>query len=268
MSLEDFLDHNKNIWEYFSSLNIKSKYYNVDKFINGNLPLDRIQLAALGDLNNKYLLHLQCNIGLETLSLARLGAKVIGIDASNLAINFANSLKEEIGLTQAKFICYDLYSEVYKNFSKFDIIYSSYGSICWLPDLKNWAESIASNLSEGGFFVMVDFHPILIYKRFLLNRRSYTYFNRPELPLKIIRKGNYADQNQLKETISYNWNHSISEILNSLLSVGLKLKSLNEYSYMPDNGLPNMLLYPDDYYHSKENADKYPLLLSLKLSRT
>ena len=119
------------------------------------------ELGLLGDLSGKSLAHLQCNSGGDSLSLARLGADVTGVDLSDGAIRSARRLSEKSGLT-ARFVQADVYewlAETAKSEQRFDAVFASYGVVCWLPDLKTWATGIAGILVPGGRFVLVDFHP-------------------------------------------------------------------------------------------------------------
>lgn len=266
--ISDYIEHNRNIWEEFTLLNIKSDLYNVDKFKKGANSLDEIVQSTVGEVKGKSLLHLQCNIGLETLSFARLGANVTGIDYSKNAIDYANSLKSELKIKNVEFFNHDIYFNPFKSENKYDIVFSSYGSICWFPDLKNWLKTVSNSLSNNGFVYIVDFHPILIQRGFFLcENMDYTYFNLPFNPLQIVRNGNYANSSKNQtETITYNWNHSIGDILNSLIEEGLQIVKFQEYPYMPDNGLPKMIKNNEGFFISENSPNKFPLIFTLKAS--
>lgn len=134
-------------------------FYNVDEFKKGKITLKDIELAELGDVKNKSLLHLQCHFGLDTLSWARLGAEVTGVDFSEEAIEYAKRLSQELDIP-ARFICSNIYDTIELITDKFDIVFTSYGVLCWLPDLVEWAEIISHFLRCGGIFYIVEFHPV------------------------------------------------------------------------------------------------------------
>jgi len=120
------------------------------------------ELALLGDLRGKTLAHLQCNSGGDSLSLVSLGARVTGVDISDEAISSARRLSRESGIS-ADFVRADVYDwlgEAAREERRFDVVFSSYGVVCWLPDLNSWARGIAAVLRPGGRFVLVDFHPV------------------------------------------------------------------------------------------------------------
>ena len=139
--MEEYLKKNLDMWNDWAPLHAESEFYDVEGFKNGRNSLDSIELEEVGDVTGKSLLHLQCHFGMDTLSWARLGARVTGVDFSDKAIDIARSLSTELGI-EADFICSSVY-DLRKNLDgKFDIVYTSAGVLCWLPDLKQWAEII------------------------------------------------------------------------------------------------------------------------------
>lgn len=162
-----YLDINKAAWDKRTSLHIGSKFYDVAAFKAGKSSLNEVEINQLGNVEGKKLLHLQCHFGQDTLSLARQGAIVTGVDISTEAIHQANILKENLGL-EATFIAQDIYHYGRENKEQFDIVYSSYGVLCWLPDLTLWADVIANSLSVGGEFHLVEFHAFNDYSQVTL----------------------------------------------------------------------------------------------------
>lgn len=142
MNSDNYKELNKNTWNNKVAIHVASDFYNVSDFLKGKNSIPEIDLALLGDIRGKTILHLQCHFGQDTLSLARLGAKCTGIDISNKAIEKALEFNEKLGL-DAKFICCDIYDTPKHIDEKFDIIYTSYGTIGWFPDLDKWAKVIA-----------------------------------------------------------------------------------------------------------------------------
>lgn len=154
----NYRDMNRLNWNDRTAVHAKSTFYKLDAFLEGENTLPELDQAELGDVAVRTLLHLQCHFGQDSLSWARAGAHVTGVDISESAIALAQSLNEKLGL-DARFLCSDLYDakEALRG-EQFDIVYTSYGVLCWLPDLTQWAELIGSSLKQGGVFYMAEFH--------------------------------------------------------------------------------------------------------------
>lgn len=187
--------------------------------------LKSIELNTLGDVKEKSLLHLQCHFGQDSISLAKMGADVTAVDFSDVAINEAKKISKEMN-TSVNFINSNVLElELSK---KFDIIFSSYGVIGWLPDLDKWASVIVSHLKKGGIFLLTEFHPFLE----LIKDNGYDYFYDP-VPDIEIQKGTYTDGGSELVTKTCWWNHSLTDIFSALESNGLKLIHFEEFDYSP-----------------------------------
>lgn len=262
-----YLEQNKIAWEKKVEIDAHSKFYNVNNFKKGKLSLNQIELDELTDVKNKSLLHLQCYFGLDTLSFARLGAIATGVDFCENAIAYAKQLNAEQNLN-TNFICSDVYDLQSKLESKFDIIFCSYGSICWLPDLKVFAKIIKHFLKKNGIFYIVDFHPLLFALDYMKsNKIEHSYFF-DSTPMRIIRKGTYAEPSANIKTVEYNWNHSISEIIETLINNDMKLQHIHEFSYMPDNGFPRMINYKKHFVRAEGKENQIPILFSLMVKNS
>ena len=158
---QQFFEANKELWNQRTMVHKDSSFYDVPAFINGKSSLNKIELDDLGDVTGKKILHLQCHFGMDTLSLARMGAKVTGVDLSDTAIAEARKLNEQLGL-DVEFICCNVYNLKDHLKEQFDIVFTSYGVIGWLPDLNKWAEIISHYTKPGGFFYMGEFHPVVV----------------------------------------------------------------------------------------------------------
>ena len=205
---------------------------------------------------------MQCHFGLDSLSLSRLGAEVTGIDFSEVAIKYARKLSTET-LLKATFFEANVYDITDLLTDSYDIVFCSYGSICWLPDLNEWANGISKVLKPGGFLYLIDFHPMLNSFDCLLSDAERCYFNTLE-PFERNWKGTYTDYYENIETIEYNWNHSLAEIFKALTSNSLTINSFNEYSFLPENWFPKLVKGTDNLYRVKGHENKYPLLVSFK----
>lgn len=263
----DCIHENQMAWNQKVQYDSVSDYYNINKFKKGGLSLYKPELDLIGNVRDKRLLHLQSYLGLDTLSFGRLGAEATGIDFCENAVAYAQNLSKELNL-DTDFIYSDVYELDNLNLGEFDIAFSSYGAICWLPNLHEWAEKIYRKLKPGGNMYLVDFHPLAIsLDLFRENYVRYSYFNDMRHPIKIERKGTYADTSAPIETVEYNWNHSIDEIFNAFIQNGFIVDEFKEYPYIPMNGFPNLEQRTDGFYHVKEAEDKYPLMFSLKVTK-
>ncbi len=156
--MDDYMNTNKDLWDKLAKIHHDSEFYDVKGFLEGKQTLDAIELEELPDLTGKTLVHLMCHFGMDTLSLARLGAKVTGVDFSSEAIDLASSLADAAGI-DANFVCANVYDAAKVLNEKFDVVFTSGGVITWLPDIEKWAEVIASCLKQEGFFYIREFHP-------------------------------------------------------------------------------------------------------------
>jgi len=219
----DYLAVNKAAWDKRTKIHVGSKFYDVEGFLTGKSSLQEIELCEL-DAKGKSLLHLQCHFGLDTLSWAREGADVTGIELSSAAIEQAQELAKQIEI-EAKFICSDVYNAPKKVSRQFDIVFTSYGAIAWLPDLDRWAKVVSDCLKAGGQFYMVEFHPI----EALLD--GYCYFAQAEPD--VDDEATYTENNNGETNTVISWPHPIAEVLNALIKAGLELKHYNEFNFSP-----------------------------------
>ena len=147
MSEADYFAMNRSAWDQRAQVHFGSKFYNVAGFLAGETSLREIERAELTDVAGKRLLHLQCHFGLDTLSWARQGAVCTGVDISSVAIQKARELAAQTRLN-TEFVCSDVYGFERTHSEPYDIVFTSYGAICWLPDLTRWAQVVA-NMSKA-----------------------------------------------------------------------------------------------------------------------
>jgi SAM-dependent methyltransferase len=197
-----------------------------------------------GGIEGLELLHLQCHIGTDTLSWARLGATVTGVDFSPAALEAATALAERAGLP-ARFVEADAMHASDVVHERFDVVYTSIGTITWLPDLGAWARSISRLLKPGGVFYLRDGHPML----YTLDEDRedgelvvrYPYFG-TGTATRWDDASDYADREaRLHNETTFEWPHSIAEILTSLLSAGLTIVAFDEQRTLPWQALPSMI---------------------------
>jgi SAM-dependent methyltransferase len=265
-AMEDYRRVNRAKWDELVELHAASGFYDLDGFRRGRTSLRSLELAEVGDVAGQRLLHLQCHFGLDTLSWARLGAAVTGVDFSPRAIELARSLAQELDIA-ARFVCVDLYDLPEALDETFDIVYSSYGVLCWLADLPRWAEIVASFLVPGGRFHLVELHPFVA----TLDDESeelavrWPYFRRPE-PIRYDRQGSYAEPSAvLEHTVSYSWLSPLSDVITSLAEAGLHVSSLREFPHVGEQLLPRLRLGEDGWWRLPEGErDRLPLTYALR----
>lgn len=265
---EKYYEANKKMWNEFAKANFTAEndYYCVKDFLEGKTALRPFELKEVGDVKGKKLLHLQCHFGLDTLSWAREGAIVTGVDFSDEAIKLAKQLTEQANL-EADFIQTNIYNLPEVLSGEYDIVYTSIGVLCWLNDLKKWGKIIAHFLKPGGIFYIADGHPLShifdIDDKNDFNPK-FDYFHKSK-PMEYVAEGSYAStEKHIEPHKEYEWNHSLSDIINSLIEAGLTIQFLNEYPFT------SMKLYAftekdsEGYYRIPEQKIQLPLLFTLK----
>ncbi|RRO24403.1 class I SAM-dependent methyltransferase [Flavobacteriaceae bacterium 14752] len=255
-----YLEINQKLWDDKTPIHLKSDFYNVNAFERGESSLNPIELNLLGNLKNKSVLHLQCHFGLDSMSLTRLGAKVTGIDFSNTAINEAINLRNKLGLA-TQFVQSDIYSLDEKINSKFDIIYTSYGVLGWLPDMPKWAKVISHFLKPSGKLVLVEFHPIVWMFNSDFNKIDYPYSSGQAIIENT--KGSYADSQAPIENKSISWNHGLAKVFRALIFQNMEIEDFQEYNYSPYNCFENTIKVNENQYQIKGLENKFPLLYSI-----
>ncbi len=260
MSDSNYLEINKKLWNARTEVHVTSEFYNVDEFIKGKSSLNDIELNLLGDIKGKSILHLQCHFGQDSISLAQLGATVTGIDLSENAITHANALVQTTH-QNVTFICCDIYDLPNHLNTQFDIVYTSYGTIGWLPDMDKWANIVSTFLKPNGKFVFVEFHPAVWMFDNDFKTVAYSYFNKEAIVE--LENGTYADKNASIKLESITWNHSIGEVLTALLNKGLEINSFKEYDYSPYNCFNETVEIAPNKFQIKELQGNIPMVYGL-----
>ncbi|MGB0894326.1 MAG: class I SAM-dependent methyltransferase [Parashewanella sp.] len=252
----DYLQINRDTWNKRTAVHVKSDFYDVDGFLGGRNVLNPIELSEIGDVTDKSLLHLQCHFGLDTLSWARLGAQVTGVDLSDSAIKAARDLQQKSNILNAEFICSDVYQFGENSKTEFDIVFTSYGVICWLPCLDKWAQVIANSLKSGGMFYIAEFHPVYDIVS------GYSYFSSDEPDIE--EEQTYTENSGTETSKVVLWPHPISEVLNALIKAGIRINSFNEYPYSPYNCFDGLEEKEQGKFYLKHNDQNVPLIYSIK----
>ena len=257
---KNYIKINRQSWNAKTDIHLKSEFYDLEGFLNGNTSLNEIELNLLGNIQGKSILHLQCHFGQDSISLSRLGADVTGIDLSDKAIEAAKELSSKTK-DSTTFICCDIY-DLPKHLDKqFDIVYTSYGTIGWLPDLDKWAHIISKFLKPKGTFVFVEFHPVVWMFDDNFDKIGYNYFNSGAIVE--TESGTYADV-QAEITQEYvMWNHSISEVLNSLIGNNIEINLFEEIDYSPYNCFKHTAEFEPKKFRIKHLDNKIPMIYSI-----
>ncbi|HRG81764.1 MAG TPA: class I SAM-dependent methyltransferase [Chitinophagaceae bacterium] len=257
---QDYFQANKELWNQRTTVHLDSAFYNLEGFKKGETVLTPIELSELGVVKGKNLLHLQCHFGMDSLDWARRGASVTGVDLSDKAISEAQKLNSEMGL-DASFVCCNVLDTSAHVPGQFDIVFTSYGTIGWLPDLQPWAKMIAEKLKPGGIFYIAEFHPVVWMFDDDFTRIAYSYENQEVIITE--NQGTYTDRSADIKGKEYSWNHSISEVLNALIGAGLQIKQFNEHMYSPYPCFRNVVEFETGKWHIKGMEGKIPMVYSL-----
>ncbi len=267
--MQDYMKANRDLWNELTPIHARSAFYDVEGFKRGRITLASIEREELGDVAGKSLLHLQCHFGMDTLSWARLGAQVTGVDFSEEAIALAQSLSRELDIP-ARFIQTNIYDLPDVLTEQFDIVFTSYGVLCWLPDLERWGQVIARYLKPGGTFYMVEDHPFRAIFDSTRNgddyRVSLSYFQEAE-PLRFEGDGDYADPNARVTHHSYEWLHSLGAIVNALIGAGLRIEFLREFPVCAWQAFPFLEKGADGWWRARDGMIPIPMTFSLKATK-
>ncbi|MBM3933723.1 MAG: class I SAM-dependent methyltransferase [SAR202 cluster bacterium] len=261
---------NRRNWNERTAIHLKSPFYDVAGFKAGRNTLMPIELAELGNIVGTPILHLQCHFGLDTLSLQQMGAHATGVDFSDAAIEAARALAEETGLN-ARFIHSNVYDLPKVHNARYPLVFTSYGVLCWLPDLTLWAQVIAHFLTPGGTFYMVDGHPF--GGMFDDSRQDgelvarYPYFHDPAGSFEPGGFPSYTKDAEIVHSGDHEWSHSIGDVLNSLIGAGLRIEFLHEFNVSAYQRLPQMVKGDDGWWRLPEGRLQIPCLYSVKATK-
>lgn len=271
---KDWRAINRANWDERVGVHLKAPGYDLAPLRAGRGKLNAIEEAELGDVRGLEVLHLQCHFGADTLCLAQRGATVTGLDFSEPAIAAAHSLADELGLAdRVRFICADLYDapSAVGRAASFDLIYVTWGTTCWLPDIKRWAAIVAQFLKPGGRLYYADGHP----SAYVFDNETKLpdgmpgyfapYFQREPL---VMNDGfDYADSAaRLVNATNVSWMHPLSDIVGGLIEAGLSLDWLHEHAQVPWQMFQILVKRDDGDWHWPDKP-WLPLAVSLQASR-
>jgi SAM-dependent methyltransferase len=267
---EEYFAANRRHWDEVTPIHIASKFYDVDSFRSGKSSLLPIELAEVGDVSGKTMLHLQCHFGMDTLSWARKGASVTGVDFSPVAVGAARRLANEIGI-DARFIESNIYSVPEVLDEQFDIVFTSYGALTWLPDIEEWTRVAARYVARGGFLYVLDGHPFV--ESFWGSpsardvRITHNYLGSDAHP----QDGDdrdYADPDaRVVNRLTYEFPHPMGSIVTGLVDAGLTIEFLHEFPCAAWEALPGLVQGHEGYWWMPGDAPQIPLMFSLRAKR-
>lgn len=263
------VESNRALWDKWTAVHVESDFYHVASFKSGDNRIRDYELEEVGDVTGKDLLHLQCHFGLDTLSWARLGANVTGVDYSAAAVTEARKLATEVGL-EARFVHSNVYELPSNLEGDFDIVYTSRGVLGWLPDLEGWADVIVHFLRPGGMFYITEAHPFMYIfdddESATRLRVKYDYFSKEALSFDV--KGSYADpQADVDHDKEYGWDHPLGDIVTALAARGLVIEFLHEFDFL-DWPAPFLVQQGEGrYVLPKEHGGGIPLMFSLRATK-
>jgi len=262
--MQDYMDVNREFWDAATALHLgPGEIYDVAAFKRGGLTLHSIEREALGDIAGKSILHAQCHIGVDSMSLARLGARVTGVDFSAPALGVAAALADRAGVA-ATWVETDVLDARSAVSGDFDVVYTSIGTICWLEDLDRWAAQIAALLRPGGTFFIRDGHPALLAldedAQELTTRYPYFGDGRAQ---QWDDDSTYAGDGTVAHSRTYEWPHPLSEILGALLGAGLRLVHFDEGRTLPWRFSPRMVEVPRGYAWPEAERNLIPCTFTI-----
>ncbi|KAK3679059.1 hypothetical protein LTR78_001512 [Recurvomyces mirabilis] len=262
MASNDYEAINKANWDERAPEHAKAPSYSVDRFIKDPKYLSdvvKFDIPLLPDINGLDIVHLQCHIGTDTISLARRGARsVVGLDFSSASLEVARSLAASAaGGDRVKYVEGSVYDAVEAcGAGAFDMVFTGIGALCWIPSIKRWAEVVSKLLKPGGRLFIREGHPMLwaidekvedhISVRYpYFETQTGEVFDEDTTYVKL------ADDSKVKEsgfksTKTVNWNHGLGETVTALMSAGLRLETFVEHKSVPWEALPGKMRERDD----------------------
>jgi SAM-dependent methyltransferase len=258
---------NREYWDGKAAFNVAT--WDVEAFVADPARLTSIVAAdrdAVGDVRGRSLLHLQCHFGMDTLAWARLGAEVTGVDFSPRAIMIAQDLAARTGLG-ARFVEADLYAAPEVLRETFDVVYTGGGALCWLPDIRGWAQVVSRLLRPAGTFYIREAHPVLWSlederdDRLLVIGRPY--FEVAE-PTRWDAAPIWDKEAPPEVTTHYEWTHGLGEIVSALIAAGLSIESLREHRTCLWQALPFMVEGEDGWWRLPDRPERLPLMYSIR----
>lgn len=262
-----WLTVNRANWDERAPIHAASRAYDLGGYVARPPDPRPFEVAELGDVSGRRLLHLQCHIGTDTLAWAKAGAQVTGLDFSARAIETARGLAEKVGASDARFVVSDVYNAVTAlEHAEYDIVYTGIGALCWLPDIERWARTVAQLIAPGGCLYVVEFHPVtdMFEDDGTTVRRDYF----EDAALVTDFPYTYTDGEPMeKATVTHQFAHPLGRIVSAVTSAGLRLEFLHEYDYSFFQRFSELEQVGDGYFRFPSGQPRMPLLYTLRASK-
>ena len=267
--VDERLEVNRAAWDERVPVHLASRFYDNDSFVAGRSSLRDFEIDELGDVAGLDLVHLQCHFGQDTLSWARRGARVVGLDFSEPAIVAARALAEDCGLSDvAEFVCADVHdARRALGGRSFDVVYTGLGALVWLPDIAAWADVVTDLLRPGGVVYLAEFHPFtdVMGDDALVVERDY--FCRPEGVREEV-DGTYTDGGEgTLHNVTWEWTHPIGDVVSALADAGLRVELLHEHHHTLWQRWSFLERADDGTYRLPAGTPRIPLMYSLRARR-
>lgn len=260
----EHLDANRRMWDERVAIHVPSTLYDVDGFLAGASRLRPFEREELGPVRGRSMVHLQCHFGLDTLSWAREGARVVGLDFSEPAVAAARELALRANL-EARFVIGDVLDAATILSERFDIVYTGLGALCWIDDLERWATQVRNLLAPGGTLYLVEFHPITdifgderldVVEPYFDEGRAY----RDDSP------GTYTDpEAATTNNLSFTWTHPVSSVIERVIAAGFRLERFVEHDFTLFKRFENLKAAPGtDHFRFPADHPRLPLMYSIR----
>jgi SAM-dependent methyltransferase len=262
----DWIAINKAMWDERVPIHVASEFYDVEGFLAGNSTLRPLEVDELGDVDGLTLVHPQCHFGLDTLSWARRGARVTGLDFSAPAIAAARDVAARAGI-DAEFVQANVYDAAAALAGRrFDLVYTGLGAINWLPDIERWARTMAQLVAPGGRFYLAEFHPFTNVFGYPELTLTHSYFERG--PRHSDEPGTYADLDaQTTQNRAVEWEHTLGDVVSAIAGAGLRIELLHEHDYTLFPRWPCLERKSGGTYRLPTDTPSLPLMYSLRARR-
>lgn len=266
----DSVEVNRRNWDERAELHAESEEYGIQRFRDDPEHLSdvvRFDIPRLGDVHGLQAVHLQCHIGTDTVSLARLGAHMTGLDFSAASLEVARRVAAEAG-ADIDFVHAEVYdAPALLGAGRFDLVYTGIGALCWLPDVDRWAHVVSSLLRPGGRLFIREGHPVLWALDYEDPARlvlDYPYFEVAEPLVESEEQSYVATAEPLRNSTTHSWNHGLGEIVTAVLDNGMRLTQLVEHDSVPWNPLPTQMVRRGDEWVLAERPERMPLTYTLQ----
>lgn len=259
-----FIEANRSVWDDWTQKGDSPAFFKLQRFRAGDEVLQPFELEEIGSVKGKSLLHLQCHFGMDTMAWTRRGATATGVDFSEKSIEMGRSLAADLGI-DVRLVCSDVYGLPNELDDTFDIVYTSFGVLAWMPDLPRWAAVIDRFLKPGGIFYVAEYHPFplvfeesdSIYEPTIRHR----YFPTQEPQV-------WSGEEVNESFVVYGWPYTLGDVVSALAGVGLRIEFLHEFPFSESPHIDFLVQARDGTWRLPPDLDGHlPLVFSLKATK-